>query len=514
MAVSARLKGTNLRGETFVFTRNGKQDQTFFNYAIVASLITVASGGFVPATSTIAAGQSVQDMANYATMLSPLNYETDFPGGTITSVEAIVIVGISQPGDYLSDTPLQEDDIVELVIRVTDSNGTVKDFDTNDIVVQPAITMGGYSVTISAKRFARVTIDPAFGGSVIAIVVANAPGYNGTYTNMPITSFDDGSAPYFFPGSTKTGLPAGRASVSEIVAGDELPIYPGLIAVDRDDVTVSVVVKADGVTIATRNSVASFDVTLTPSQNGRVITVETTASDGVNPPVLSVSDPITIPVPVSAGPLAFNLIQKNSVPTLDTGTTLTVSSDLTSVPAGDYCHAFVGISSSPALSAIVGLTVDGVPAVLLDKSQDSNATRAEAAAYRFQRGATATPDIVLEFEDNVDIDECALQIVHVANYLGELSTASDEASTSGALNLNLDVPEDGMVLAFCVAESAGLSTTFTGADVQPAADVNLPGDVGARLGVGVTTSAQTPRTVSADLADNNIHNAAVAVCIY
>ncbi|MEM7668377.1 MAG: hypothetical protein AAF317_04395 [Pseudomonadota bacterium] len=508
LKLPAALKGTNV-----TFTRPNGVTRVLNNYAIVNSTITVASGGVTPALSPLVAGQSVSDIANFATIMNPANYATDFPGGTITRVEALVIVGISPPGAYTADTPLQADDIVELVIRVTDSNGTVTDFDTVDTVVQSATA--GYSVTITAGRYARVTISPGYIGVTIALEITGAGIYDGVYADLPVTAFADGAAPYIFPGTSQIVLPATRSDASELVAGDVLTIYPGLVATENEDTVLTSSVKADGIEIASHTGIDPFDVILTPSQNGKTITLDVTADDGVNLPMISTTTTIAVPIPVSAGPLSLNLIDTVTVPTLASGSTLTVAAvDLSAVPQDDYVHAFMMIRTSPALAPIVGMSVDGVPATLLEKSRDLVSTRVEVAAFRFQRGTNATPDIVLAFEDNADVDNCQLKICHIENYLGEFTTASDEAQTDQTLDISLGVPDAGMVIAAAANESGNLSGTFTGATRLTAADSTFRGDGGFMLGTHLSDTLETPRTVTFNSASSSAHNAAVAVCVY
>lgn len=508
LKLPAALRGTNV-----TLTRPNGRTRVLTNYAVVNSTITLADNGVTPAVSPLVAGQSVQDMAGYAAITNPANYRTDFPNGAITSVEALVIVGISEIGEYAVDTPLQEDDIVSLIIRVTDSNGTVTDFETDNVVVTSATA--GYQITITAGRLARVTLAPSFQGETISIEINDAGVYNGLYENLPASAFADGAAPFIFPGSAQIGLPVDRADAGALVAGDVLTIYPGLVATENQEIVLTASILADGVEIASNVGVEPFEVVLTPSQNGRNITLSVMADDAINPPTLYSTPPVPVPIPVSAGPLSLTLLGNLTVPTAATGTSLTVPTvDFTGVPEQDYAHAFVMIRSSPALSPILGMTVDGVPATLLTKSRDIVATRVELAAFRFQLGANPTPEIRLAFEDNADIDNCQVKICHVENFLGEFSTAADEAQTDSTLDVSLDVPEAGLVIAAAANEAGALDGTFTGVTRLDAANSTFRGAGGFLLGTHLSDRLEPARPVLFTSASTSAHNAAVAVCVY
>lgn len=128
-----------LTGTSFTITADGQAPTQVTNFNVVASTITVASGGITPVASDLFAGDSASDLVNFATFAAQANYETDFPSGTILPVEVIIEVGISPPGGYDETTPFAEDDLVTVTFRVPDSNGSFEDFVIGPITVQGVV---------------------------------------------------------------------------------------------------------------------------------------------------------------------------------------------------------------------------------------------------------------------------------------------------------------------------------------------------------------------------------------
>ncbi len=507
--IPANAVGANIR----LVSNNGTE---FFqtNYGVVSSNITIVNGGVPIVMSPLVDGETAEDITNYASIIDPANYETDFPSGTISNVLFELIVGSSEPGEYLVTDTLAVDDFVGYRVTVTDSNNSTQEFFSDFITV--GSTGGGFTPNISAGRYLRFDLDPDFAGSNITFPIADAeyPVYNGDYT-VPAASIEDNGPPAFLPGTVIVGIPDGRADASEIVAGDVCKVYPGLIVTQNVDTTFSTEVLSDGEVFATSTGIEPFDVIMTPSQNGTTITATTTVDDGVNTPISLTSAGIDIPFPVSAGPLSYNIVTSERVIPPGSGTTATLSAfDLSSVPEDDYCIIFVAVSTAPSTEFISGLTIDGESVLEIEHSPTGGDVRAEMAAYRYQKGSNDNPDIVIGLSSAGDVDECSITIIHVVNFLGELMTRASNGVTTSVMNLNVNVVADGLVLTGIFSENDGLLNTFTGVNLDTNGDVDFPGQPGFRLGSIATTSPETPRIVQANLADDSRHNAGISVSIY
>lgn len=503
MTVQLKLPQT-LQGSSFSITAKDRPAVAFNNYGVTESTITVV--GITPATSAIVAGQSVSDMTNFSTMVALSNFATDASGGSISTVDVIVSANGQEDQNTISTT-FQADDIVKFIARVTDSTGTVQDFDTSLTTVLSSTA--GYSVSISAGRYARITpLDGATGSVSIAVADTTEVVYDGTYAGMDVADFATGTAPFFFSNTTRITIPSGRADETELVSGDILTIYPGLVATDVESTTFSTQLYRDGVALGSAVSgVEAFTYTLTPNENDTDLYAVTTVDDGVNATVTSQSNTITVPQPVSLGPLSPTLLhvdEKNVSPFTVSGV------DATGVPSGGLIYLIAGWRSTPSSNSLTDLTLDGVSCDLIAVGEDDT-TRQKISIWRTQHGGNNTLAIVPTWEDIDDVDNFGLQVIYVENALGELAgTAGFAQQTNTTVSLNLNTIDGGLVIAAGRDDGGGTGATLTGVTHNVAG--NTSGAYDHIYGSHLCTSAETPRTVSYN--PNSSHNCGVAIVVY
>ncbi len=176
--------GAQINFEDIVAANNGQMNGP--SEFIFGPLTVEAAAGITatlqPATSALTSGQSVSDMVDFATMVSPVNFASN--AGSIQSVV------VSFQGDIASASdPVSEGQQAGFSVLVTDSIGTERTFPTNPITVPFIAPIAAGA--LPAQTFARgsgiqsVDISGDFTGSDLSYDVSTGPGSvsaSGTYS--------------------------------------------------------------------------------------------------------------------------------------------------------------------------------------------------------------------------------------------------------------------------------------------------------------------------------------------
>lgn len=415
----------------------------------VETMITVAPDGRMPAVSPLHEGQSVQDMTDYAAMVSPANFSSS--AGPIVGVD-ITFLGTATA----ADAPLAEGETAGLSLRVTDSSGASETFVTGLTTVEylfrdVATETNELEINVNALADDVVSIPFTLSG-----FVEDNVHYNDDYTftagylreTNPIT----GTQKINFDG-LETDLDVGA-----VLRADE-----GLWVSDTGMLTVTHQFMRDGVAIA---GATGPTYTLAAEDVGASITLEVRAEDGVNPTMIVTSEEIRLGGPALIPEFLASALNGSG----DTSATFDFSGS--GVQPGDTLYVGCLAQMGTDARQINGVRLDGGPLVPpRDETANDAATSTNLCACWCTLTAPASATMTIAMESSIPAARSALMVYRVpgAATVTDHAAVNDTAANTVAHTLDVDA---GDVLLAVAMDRNGAPSTWAGVSD----DANRGGD--------------------------------------
>lgn len=264
---------------TVRYTNSGGTAATAFNVSVTGIPITAT---LQPVTSVLYDGQTIADMADFASMTAVDNFTSI--AAAISSVE-IVVREDEVINPVADETKIwSTGDFISFDLIVTDGLGNVRTFTTEQVGVEyRAISTLDTVNNTFTMQFNEIVPDT----ETAPLVVSGLGAMDGVYQVLKSDTL--GTAPFVLAGSI---TPEFAGDLSDVSEGDIVTLNPGLwFASQGRTLTFSKQVQISGLDVGTPGD----SYTIAGDDLGNPLRVKVTADDGVSTPVVALSGAVTLP---------------------------------------------------------------------------------------------------------------------------------------------------------------------------------------------------------------------------
>jgi len=431
--------------------------------ALVSAKVSAA---ITPAMSALHDGQSIDDVPNYATMISPSNFTV--VDGSVSSV------AVTFQGDAVNAaTVLAEDETAGFTVTVTDDQAVEYLFTASPITVEYKSR-----ITVTAGNEAEVDINP---------IVADAENITITIdsTDYVRTAGDLRAGPINLVLPTISGTTG---------AGDTLTADNGAWTTSTATITLTNQWQRDGADISGETG---STYTVLAGDAGTDITVDVEGDDGTNTPVTASSAATSIPGSLSVTELGSvarvsNEDDSDTITGIDVGA-IADGTILIAVIAA--CDVNSGATfSAPTLGANTFTEVVTAP---------PSGERGLGAIYRWTKSGTGTQTFTWNYSEYVSA--VSIKLYECVGATTVIDSAEENTSAT-----TFDVSVNTTASCILIGGSANYLTSATHVGITMTEQV-----VSSRYfyhGAQIVSTAETPRTVTATHRDP-AHAVTVAVTV-
>ncbi len=401
-----------------------------------------------PVTAPLYAGQTLQDMADYATMISPANFTST--AGSIQTV-SVAVTGAA----VTTATPLEVGQSVGFIVTVTDSLNTQRSFVADPITV-------AFKAILEEQpgNRAALTINPLVPDSETITMTLHSGPYTGSYT-LNVGAVRAGLVEVAPPQIEHDG------PVADLAPGADVTAYLGVYASPEETLSKAPLLSASGVTLATANLAQDGDTyQLTEAEIGAELVLHVDVDDQAGPILTATSAPLALPAPPGEPPVRVDHQAADGN---------TVALDLSTAAPGDVYYVLVSaVTRNLEANRITGLDVAGSVQTLLN-STDAN-SRCQVAAFRYTATGAETAAIPITVATTSTPDAVSA-VAWKANGWSHMDLGSAVVNPDTTVFSTVQVYTQGHVLA--LAADSGRSTEPTlfgitpGSILSPAIDSTI-----------------------------------------
>ncbi len=424
------LRVTTEKGQVRVYPLNSVTPETITSPDITATV--------TPTVNRLYIGKTNLDTPNISTFDNVSNYSHSSGIAAVTRTSTVNDEEVDDTATY------NLDDVVVHSWRVVANDQTVATF-TADAVTVEFIR----NVYINDDYRLAMEINPnAVTDNIdFDLTISGGTKYDGTYTGLLASDFEDTDGPFLIPGTHETST---NVSESNLTQGEILTTPTGLWTSQTGSLTLTPQGRFDGVDIA---SDTGETFVLTTDQSDGVYTHRVTADDGTNTPVVNTTSGLTVPAFVGGTVLGLNFLgggfgSGSASNTLDaTGTGLS---------SGDTLIVLCGGRYQNAQRHVTGIRLNGgslVPPV--DETVNDDADQSIiAGGYMLLTAPSDVSSMSFALEHSNTASQSAFFVYHVPNYVnltsfyginnsdGVAKVSTNMATNFGDVRLAMTINED------------------------------------------------------------------------